>query len=197
MPPEYAPLNSVVLSAGVTYAQPPRVLPPHVNLDSPAQEAMTDLQRVRAFTIHPEAKMNESEQVMLRRAIRMLFVVDDKDEVQGLITASDIKNEKPMLFVQRTGTSRSDILVRDIMTPRDKLEAMNFADVQRAKVGNIVATLLQAGRQHALALDMSGAPHVIRGIFSINQIASQLGMKIDVTEVAKTFAEIEAMLMHN
>jgi len=36
----------------------------------------------------------------------------------------------------------------------------------------------------------------VRGIFSATQIARQLGVQLQTAEVAKTFAEIEAALLH-
>ncbi len=193
---QYPPLTSVSLTTGVTIARPPELLPRRVTMEHPAMDVMTDLKRVRAFTIEPDATIDDASLTMTRRTIRLLFVVD-VDEVIGLITCTDIKSEKPVLFMQTRGINRADIEVRDIMTPSGKLEAIGIADVERARVGNIVATLLKAGRQHALAVDSSEGRQIIRGIFSIKQIATQLGVEINVSEIAKTFAEIESLLLRS
>ena len=59
-------------------------------------------------------------------------------------------------------------------------------------VGHVLETLRRAGRQHALVSDAEG---MVRGVFSISQIARQLGVAPPVGgEVARTFAEIEAAL---
>jgi hypothetical protein len=93
------------------------------------------------------------------------------------------------------GIRREELVVRDIMTPQDRLEVLNLADVRVAKVGHIVATLKQSGRQHALVVDVGeGGRHTVRGVFSATQIARQLGVAIQPTEVAFTFSEIEASL---
>lgn len=191
----YPALNSIpVAKRGVTIAKPPALLPPSVSLDNLALDVMTDLKRVRAFTIEPDATIDDASLTMTRRAIRLLFVVEG-DEVRGLITCTDIKSEKPVLFMRTHGINRGDIEVRDIMTPSDQLEAIGIHDVERASVGNIVATLRKAGRQHALVVDSTQGKQVIRGIFSIKQIAAQLGVEINVSEIAKTFAEIESRLL--
>jgi hypothetical protein len=68
-------------------------------------------------------------------------------------------------------------------------------DVRLAKVGHIVATLKAAGRQHAMVVDHDEqGRQKVRGIFSASQIARQLGVVIQTTEIARTFAEVEAML---
>jgi hypothetical protein len=60
-----------------------------------------------------------------------------------------------------------------------------------------VATLQRAGRQHALIVDMDvdGMAQTVRGILSASQITRQLGVAINTTEVAQTFAEIGAALV--
>jgi hypothetical protein len=59
----------------------------------------------------------------------------------------------------------------------------------------VLATLKAAGRQHAMVVEENAnAQQAIRGIFSATQIARQLGVQIQITEIARTFAEIEAAL---
>ena len=50
------------------------------------------------------------------------------------------------------------------------------------------------GRQHALVADMDTKR--IRGIFSASHVARRLGVDLQTSEVAHTFAEIEAALAH-
>jgi CBS domain-containing protein len=64
--------------------------------------------------------------------------------------------------------------------------------VETARVGHVLETLRRAGRQHALVVD---GERRVRGIFSISQIARQLGVALPAGgEVARTFSEIEAAL---
>ena len=96
---------------------------------------------------------------------------------------------------QERGVKHNEILVSDIMTPLDRLEAIPVEEVRRARVGDIVASLLDTGRQHTLVTekDDQGKP-VVCGIFSLTQIEKQLGVAIPSTEIARTFTEIEATL---
>ena len=67
--------------------------------------------------------------------------------------------------------------------------------VESARVGNVIVSLRESGRQHTLVVESStdGTP-VVRGIFSLTQIEKQLGTAIPPTQVAKTFVEIEETL---
>jgi predicted transcriptional regulator len=191
---DYPPLPEYRLQPGSSYRHPTQVLPARVTLESPAVDSMTDLRQVTAVTIEPGATIEEANQKMIERGVRLLLVTNPSNIVIGLITATDILGEKPMQMVQNRGMRRSEILVQDIMVPYDQLEVLRLEDVLAAKVGNIVSNLKKAGRQHALVADASDSKQTIRGLFSASHIARQLGVPVQTTEVARTFAEIETML---
>jgi hypothetical protein len=169
-----------------------------VTLDSPALEVMTDLEKEKAITIGPTASIDTANQLMMASGVRLLFVTEPHDRVVGVITATDLLGEKPMQVIAQThGRTYSDVIVQHIMTPGEEIEVLAFDTVRSARVGDVVATLQETGRLHAVAVGRSGpasAP-VIRGIFSATQIGKQLGMRVDTMHPAKTFAELEAAVM--
>jgi hypothetical protein len=132
--------------------------------------------------------------------VRALFVVDDQAAVLGIITSTDAMGERPVQIAQQRGIRHNEVLVREVMTRADELEAMTVEDVLRARVGDIVATLKRAGRRHALVVEPGpaegGTPaYTVRGIFSVSQIARLLGLPPEPGhDVARTFAEIEAAI---
>ena len=193
---EFFPLPPSNLAQGATYYQPLQTSPAHVELDDHAVRVMTDLKEVMAVTIGPEKTVDAARERMVRHSVRLLLVIDDQETVLGLVTATDILGEKPLQFIQKSGGRREDILVRNIMTPQEKLEVLCMKDVAAAKVGNIVATLKKCGRQHALAVDTEGPGQAqrVRGIFSTSQVSRLLGTEIQTAEIAQTFAEIQAQL---
>jgi len=193
---EYQPLQFHQLREGATFHQAtgPKE---RVQLDSLALSVMTDLRQVPAATIDAEAPLDAAIRFMIRRGVRLLLVTDDRREIAGLITATDILGERPVRFALDRGIRRQDLRVRDIMVARERLEILCFDDVAGAKVGHIVATLKRDGRQHALVAHRGsdGRGEMVRGIFSLSQIARQLGLDTPASsEIAQTFAEIEAAL---
>jgi CBS domain containing-hemolysin-like protein len=180
----------------VSYFEPGQELPARLMADSPALLAMTDLRQQVAFTVEPNVPIDQALQRMKTVGVRLLFVVNDEKDILGLITSNDILGEKPLKFHNEQHQRYEEILVRDIMTPHARLEVLNMQDVQRATVGDIVATLRSSGRRHALVVDHDTHTDksAIRGIFSATQIEIQLGQAIQTTEVATTFAEVEMAL---
>jgi CBS domain-containing protein len=168
-----------------------------VGMESPALTVMTDLTRVSPATIGPEAPIEAANRFMRMRGVRLLLVVDEREKVLGVISTTDILGERPMRVATARGLRRDELVVADVMTPAERVEVIELADVDGARVGHVVATLMHAGRQHALVVDSDASGRVmVRGILSLSQAARQLGRPLQLSEVARTFAEIEEVLGH-
>ncbi|HTJ54470.1 MAG TPA: CBS domain-containing protein [Nitrosospira sp.] len=192
--PDYhiLPAQSLTGAVRVAFPAPPK----SVTLASPALEVMTDLRYVHAGVTEPQMTMEAANVYMMHRGIRSLLVLDQDKLLCGILTATDILGEKPLRFIQQRQVKHNEILVSDIMTPLDRLEAIPIYIVQNARVGDVIASLRDSGRQHTWVIenDADGKP-VVCGIFSLTQIEKQLGAAIPPTEVAKTFVEIEETLI--
>lgn len=194
----FSPIPARRLLQNISIHRPDRQFMDIVTLNDPARVVMTDLKRVTAVTIEPDAPLSTAESRMRQRGVRSLLVVDESEEIVGLITSTDVAGEKPLQHVQQFGGTRRQVPVHALMTARDQLEVLCMKDVEQARVGDVVETLKQSGRQHALVVDHPnlGGAQMLRGIFSASQIARQLDMEIPATEIARTFAEIESLLAH-
>jgi CBS-domain-containing membrane protein len=192
---EYNALPTIRLKTGSSFVRPVQTLPELVKLGDPATSVMTDLTKVSVVSVRARTPMDKANAKMIRYGVRLLLVLDDNDQVAGLLTATDILGEKPMRYLQNMGGTHADIMVRDIMTTQRELEAMKIEDVKNAQVGEIVASLKKSHRQHALVVSESAdGKQSVCGLFSITQIARQLGAQVQSFELARTFAEIEAVI---
>lgn len=192
---EYTELQSVPLKTGASFVRPVQVLPERVKLSDPALSVMTDLNKVSVVSTRAKTSMDKANAKMIRYGVRMLLVLDDNEQVAGLLTASDVLGEKPMRFLQNMGGTHDDIMVRDIMSTTRELSALKIRDVEQAKVGEIVASLKKSNRQHALVItEGADGRQIVCGLFSLTQIARQLGAQVQSFELARTFAEIEAVI---
>ena len=194
MSQEYSALKHSPLRAGAGFVRPQQQLPGKVGFDDPATAVMTDLNKVSVVSARARTPLEKANERMIRYGVRLLVVLDDNDQVVGLLTANDVLGEKPVRFLQTMGGTHADIQVRDIMTPQREIEVLAIEEVRRAKVGQIVASLRQAGRQHALAVeeDREGC-QALCGLFSITQIARQLGVPTQSFDIKRLFADIDAL----
>ena len=192
----YKPLPMTKMGPGITVQAPGAYAPKPIRADSPAIEAMTDFRHVAAATIRAGATIREATHVMIARGVRLLIVVDADRIVQGLIAASDTMSERPINLSRERGVAHGELTVADLMLPRSAIDVLDIGVVLRAEVGHIIATLKEAGRQHALVVDRDQLTReeIVRGVFSVTQIGRQLGVPNLSFEIAQTFAEIEAEL---
>ncbi len=191
----YRPLPTTKMRPGVI-CLPPSLEPPPVKADTPAIEVMTDLRSVAIATIRADATLAQATRQMITRGVRLLVVVGFGGVVEGLITAHDTASERAIRQSQQHGSKPGELTVADLMVPRSSIDVLEITTVLRADVGDIVATLKESARQHALVVDrdrLTGEEYV-RGIFSATQIGRRLGIPVLIFETANTFAQIETAL---
>lgn len=189
---EYDALPIRELGAGAGFRRPAQAQSGKVSVESPALEVMTDLRRTTPATIRPQAPLAGANQFMIARGVRLLLVVDDQENVLGVISASDILGERAMRVATARGLRRDELTVADLMIPAEQVEVISLEDAAAARVGHVLETLRRAGRQHVLVADTERR---VCGLFSLSQIARQLGVSVATGgEVARTFSEIEAAI---
>lgn len=187
----YTALPVSPLQKGASFIKPRQNMPETVRLDDPAVNVMTDFSIVTAYTIFPLETIEDARSKMIHRGVRLLLVVDEVNHILGLITSTDLTSEKPIQIIQTQGIRHNDVLVKDIMTPRERLEVLCMDDVQKARVGDVVKTLQNHGRQHALVVDrLPDRAQTLRGMFSASMLGRMLGTPLHTMAVARTFADI-------
>jgi CBS domain-containing protein len=188
----FSPLSLSTLKEKTGYYRPYFNTPNLIKVTASSLEVMTDLRYVPAAIIQANVDLDTATQIMIARGVRALLVVNDEDDVVGIITARDLMGDR-LNEILTTGKHVSEIRVREIMTGHEQVEVLPLEDVLHAHVGDIVETLKHSGRQHALVVEddpMTQKP-AIRGIFSASQIARQLGIPLQVQELALTFEAID------
>ena len=198
------PIRELGENAGLRRPVQPQAA--RVTLESPALDVMTDLCRTSPATIRPQAPVEGARQLMISRGVRLLLVVDEREIVLGVVTATDVLGEKAVRVATDRGMKRDELTVGDIMMQAQQVEVISLDDISGARVGHVFETLRRAGRQHALVVDFDVIPPkqlidaavrrtMVRGVLSITQLGRQLGIVLQNSgEVARTFSEIEVAL---
>jgi DeoR family transcriptional regulator, catabolite repression regulator len=149
--------------------------------NDPAVLAVTDFSREHPATVDEDRQIDDALEDMIRAGVRALLVVHDQ-RVVGLITSYDIQGEKPMQFLQSTTFNQHrDIRVGHIMTPWDKLLAVDWEQLQNSRAGDLLNVLDDAGVTHLLVVDASKQGHapVVRALVSRARLLRQLkGLKL-------------------
>lgn len=190
MPFNPLPISTLAVETG--YCRPYFNTPNLVTATASALEVMTDLRYVPAAIIQENVDLDTATQKMIARGVRALLVLNDADDVVGIITARDLLGNR-LEQILNSGRQIGDIRVREIMTAQEQIEVLPLNEVLHAHVGDIVETLKHSGRQHALVVekDPLNEKPSIRGIFSASQIARQLGIPLQGQELTQTFEQID------
>jgi len=192
---DYRSLPHKLLSPGATINQVRSAEEKPVIFNDRAEAVLTDFRHNRLFSISPAATVEQINDKMIACGVRMLFVTEANGILLGLVTYNDVSGEKPVRYIQEHGGTRGEILTRDIMTPLERLEALRREDVDKASVGDIVDTIEQTGRQHMLVIDtLDDGTQVITGMVSASHIEKLLGIKLELSSRANTFADLERAL---
>jgi CBS domain-containing protein len=188
----YAVLMPVTLSGG-TPCETPSGWVPLAYIDDPAISVMTDFKSVVPVTIEPHFRIDAALQKMKVAGVRLLLVPDVEDNVVGVITAADIQGDLPLKKARELEVSHHDLHVEMIMTPLDRMLAVDMTTVRDARVGHIISTLRKYERQHMLVveIDTMTRQHMIRGMFSTSRISRLVGQDItDPEYAAHSLAEV-------
>ena len=190
------PLTAFHIEAGIALAQASPSHSSPVDLESPAWEGVTDLTLVKALTTHPATGLRDAEDQMIAGGVRLLFVVGEGSTLVGLVTSTDLHGDHQVTLVSERGIHYDDLIVADVMTPLARLDAVDFDELRDATVGDLVATMRHFGRNHMLVVQSAthATPRRMRAVISRSQIERQLGIPIDITPIARSFAEIEQAL---
>jgi len=142
----------------------------------PAIHAITDFTREYPVTVDEERQIDAALDDMIRLGVRALLVVREQ-RVVGLITSYDIQGERPLQFLQTsTYTRHQDIRVGHIMTPWDRLLAVDWASIQSARAGDLMQVLEDTGMTHLLVIEgaKKNTPPIVRALLSRARLARQL-----------------------
>jgi CBS domain containing-hemolysin-like protein len=188
----YNTLETITLADETALDRPRQEMQESVGLNESAMKVVTDFSKVAAMAINPCASMDNASERMIASNVRLLFVTDQYYKIMGLVTSRDLMGDRAIKYMQEHGGKREDIMVRDIMTPRHHIDALDIEDVRNARVGDIVETLRRMGRQHALVVSRDGNGSRIAGVISTTQVSKQTGVEISVAGVASTLADLAA-----
>lgn len=191
----YRSLPHGLLSPGTRLPQYRNPNHSKLGLDDEALKVYTDFDYTRPFSTSPTATIVQINATMIACGVRLLFVADAEGVLDGLVTYTDLFGEKPVRYMREHGGSREEIVARDIMTPLQDLETLALDDVEKSCVGDIVSTIQAAGRQHMLvSRRLESGAEVIAGLFSSTHIEKILGIRIELSPRANSFADLERAL---
>ncbi len=146
--------------------------------DSPALAVFTDFRRTMPLTVEPDTPAYAVEEVMTMAHTRFRLVVDPQSGFLGVVALEDLQHPdfRARLAAIYTGDT---LTVAEVMRPRHALQALNYTELEDAKIGDIIESLKDCDHHHCLVVDK--AAHQIRGMISASDMAGPLQLAADST----------------
>ena len=186
MAAHYAPIPQSILAKPTPLTPPSGKYTIDITEESPAFKVMSDLNLITPATTDESTGLKEANQQMIARGVRMLFVLDELQQVQGVITSNDLLGEKPLKYMQHFRCTTHDIMVKELMTPIGEIEILDYSDIERARVGDIISTLKSSGRHHALIGNyQDDGTLTICGTFSLSHISQMMNTQTTIANPPK------------
>ena len=157
-----------------------------ITLDSPAKMIFTDFKEFNPLTIDDNTKAIDALRLMRKAHVHLKIVTSDTSDFVGIISSVDV-SEQRIMHETTLGHAREEILVSDVMLPRQELMAFDIYELEQATVNDVINVLKQNGLRHCIVIDTKN--HHIRGIISSSDIARKLNVPIEISSNV-TFAKI-------
>ncbi|PYE31800.1 CBS domain protein [Idiomarina fontislapidosi] len=189
---EFKSLKSVSHGDAVTLssqARDPFVCDWHAN----ALHVFDDFERHDPLLLRATTSLDRAEQLMHSAKVRYACVVNNNEQIIGLVALREFHSRHAMQVSQSTQLPWAELTVGDLMRKLDELPQAEYKQLQKARIGDAAATLKSAGRDFLLVFE-SGS---IRGVVSSLRIAQVTGESVNIYHSASTFAEIISAVNHS
>jgi hypothetical protein len=188
----YRPVETINLGDTKTFVNPQH---PKLNMDSPAIHFMTDFLKVHPVVVTDAMEVDEALRIMKESHVRMLLVNHD-GEFSGIVSATDINGGKVLAYMAKNAVShREEVLVRNVMEDKEHVHGLDFEHIEQSSIGNVLETIKHLNEQHILVVERYLTSCGVRGLFSTTDIVRALQIKFDVEPHAKTFFELEQVIL--
>ncbi len=151
--------------------------PDCVDLNLPALRVFKDFMLHKPYVVNVNAKAVDVEAAMLREHVALKLVVDEAETFLGVIALEDLSSEEIMKKVA-DGFDRHELRVADFMKPRRALLSLDYAELQRASLGDVIVSLQAEGQQHCLVIDRN--QQSVRGVISASEVARRVKLPLTV-----------------
>ena len=149
-----------------------------VDAHSPALNVLTDFREHKPLVVSHNVRAVDVEASMRRQHVRLKLVVDDHEDFLGIVSLDDL-NEEEILKKVAYGFDRFELLVTDFMRPRHSVKSLNYAELESARISDLIEALKSAGQQHCLVLDRQ--KQCVRGLVSASDVARKMKLPVDLT----------------
>lgn len=160
-----------------------------ISLETRALDFLTGFKVTKPLVIESSVSAVDVKRLMMKTHVKLKFVINEGEHFLGVISSADLDDQK-LLQKTRAGILRDDILVTEMMRPKNELVALSFKELSRATIGDVIEVLKDSGQQHCLVIDQEF--NQIRGILSASDISRMLHLSINIQDKSSFYKVFSA-----
>ncbi len=166
-----------------------------ISLETPALHVFTDFHTSKPYIVHLKALANDALQLMKKVEVRSLLVVNNDDEVAGLISAKRLQGIHRTQVAQKEGVHPKEVTSGMLMTKINDLPVIDYVVLKDTLVGHLARLMHDKYIDHLLVQEHDKQGQVmIRGIISASFIAKRLGAQIGHDLGSRNLAELNKIM---
>ena len=160
-----------------TLTMPEEVI--ELSLSSSALSFFTDFKQTKPLVIESTYSAIDTITLMKKAHVRLKLVINKHEELLGIVSADDLIERKIVQKLSK-GDKREDLSITEFMTPKDKLRVLEYNEVEKSSIKDVINVLKSSGQQHCLVVD--SREKLVRGLFSVSDISRKLKVNVDVQD---------------
>lgn len=164
-----------------------------LTLANPATSVMIDFTRRSPKMISKDASIDDAILIMRQTYTRTRIVASQSGDILGVVSMKCLQSRQVLMTAEHKGLTRNELTVADIMNKVSEIPAIKFAQVETAKIGDVLQTMRELGEHYLLVLDENSA---CRGLVCSSDIQRALQVSTQIEPKYDGFSEILSVL-HN
>ena len=166
---------------------------PLIDLSSPALKMVNNFTQKTPIRAEHGTTITDALKQVGAQQSDFVLVTDEHQKLIGLVSSADLQSSKITIIAERLNMQRSEVSLRDIMTPVSRLTGVSMQSLSYACIGDALQTMEHQGTMFLL---VTTASNEICGLISARQIAKTLHIPVHISPIAHSFSEVLENIEH-
>ena len=142
--------------------------------------------------VHTSTKLKYIDAILDGAGQRFALVLDASERFVGIVAARDLFGRKSIKAAHDLSVAHEELNAEYLMQPVQQLPVITMGQLQRSRIGDVVATLQKSGRDFLLVQHEGQLVALVSSL----TIVERTGESVQIQHHASSFAEIMYAVQH-
>ncbi|RUO31447.1 hypothetical protein CWE12_00125 [Aliidiomarina sedimenti] len=161
--------------------------------NEPARMVLDNFSDQDPLHVHTSTKLKHADAIMDGAGARYICVFDHQQRLTGVLALRDLHGRQAVRLAKELSIAHDDLSVDYLMKPISQLPLITYQQLERARIGDVVATLQKSGQDFLLVQEEGQ----IVGLVSSLNIVERTGESVQVRHHVESFVDILHAIKHS